>query len=182
MSEALISNEYQQQLADMHMADEYWGTSAGYYADLVTSIINRFSVKTILDYGSGKGTLHQYLSPDHQVAYALYDPAIPGISAIPRPREMVVCLDVLEHIEPDLIDNVLKDIQRCAQKLAFINISLVPARKHLPDGRNAHILLRSSRWWTEKLLEYWDIRSLSADHISLWAVLFPRGANGNHQL
>ena len=41
-----------------------------------------------------------------------YDPAIPEWSAPPAPRRFVACIDVLEHIEPDLLDNVLDDLKR----------------------------------------------------------------------
>ena len=38
-----------------------------------------------------------------------YDPAIPGKDSLPEPADIVVCSDVLEHIEPNYLLNVLVD-------------------------------------------------------------------------
>lgn len=38
-----------------------------------------------------------------------YDPAVPEWSAPAAPCRFVACIDVLEHIEPHLIDNVLDE-------------------------------------------------------------------------
>ena len=36
-------------------------------------------------------------------------------------------------------------------------ISLVPAKKTLPDGRNAHLILQTPDWWRDKLSSYFVI-------------------------
>ena len=80
-----------------------------------------------------------------------YDPGRPDTNQNPLPAEFVICLDVLEHVEPDHIDAVLDDLKRVVLKRGIFNIALKPALRALPDGRNAHILLQPSEWWKDKL-------------------------------
>lgn len=61
------------------------------------------------------------------------------------------CGDVLEHIEPDCIDDVLDDIKRVTQKVAIFVVSTQESKKTLPDGRNAHLLIKPVSWWMERL-------------------------------
>ena len=65
--------------------------------------------------------------------------------------EFLLCTDVLEHIEPDRIDNVLQYIQFPTKKV-YLMIDTVP-RKFLPDGRNAHLILEQPEWWDIKIKE-----------------------------
>ena len=67
------------------------------------------------------------------------------------PAELVICTDVLEHIEPELIDNVLKHIESLTLKTAYLIIDTLPAQKNLPDGRNAHLIIENQDWWTNKI-------------------------------
>jgi len=101
----------------------------------------------ILDYGCGKRTLEEALG----FPIANYDPAIPGLDGTPEPHDLVVCTDVLEHIEPECLDDVLADIRRCTKLSAFVSICLAPSLKVLADGRNAHLILESKEWWLKKL-------------------------------
>jgi 2-polyprenyl-3-methyl-5-hydroxy-6-metoxy-1,4-benzoquinol methylase len=69
------------------------------------------------------------------------------MDAAPEPHDIVACTDVLEHIEPDCLDDVLKDIRRCTKKVAFLLIATRPAIKVLADGRNAHLIQQPYTWW-----------------------------------
>jgi hypothetical protein len=68
---------------------------------------------------------------------------------------------VLEHIEPELLDNVLDDLKRCALKGVFLTINMRPAYKTLADGRNAHLIQKPIEWWLPKLMERWDIMGVT---------------------
>ena len=66
----------------------------------------------MLDYGAGKGRLGEALRkmlPNPPVIHC-YDPAAPEWAGEPAPCEMVVCIDVLEHVEPGYLDPVLDDL------------------------------------------------------------------------
>jgi hypothetical protein len=85
------------------------------------------------------------------VRFAEYDPAIPGKDERPEFADLVVCTDVLEHIEPERIGAVLAHLRGLARKAIWCVISTKPSNKTLPDGRNAHILIRPESWWREAL-------------------------------
>jgi hypothetical protein len=70
---------------------------------------------------------------------------------------MVCCIDVLEHIEPDLLDNVLDDLKRVTKRIGFFTVSTSPAEKTLPDGRNAHLIQAAPEWWLPKFMERFEL-------------------------
>ena len=151
-SEPLISDEYKNQLIKLHSSKK-WGTSAHYQTSKVAAVVTELGVATVLDYGCGQGTLKPKLvqsCPTLDVRE--YDPAIAKKSARPEPAELVACIDVLEHIEPDKIDAVLQDLYELSQKAAFFVIATRPAIAVLPDGRNAHLIVETPDYWTEKIL------------------------------
>jgi hypothetical protein len=57
----------------------------------------------------------------------------------------------MEHVPEHLVDKVLADICRLANKAVFLNISTRPASKHLVDGSNAHATVKPAVWWQTKL-------------------------------
>jgi 2-polyprenyl-3-methyl-5-hydroxy-6-metoxy-1,4-benzoquinol methylase len=168
----LITDSYRRLNAEMHRQKPNYGSSGARHAGLVLDWVKRTGCKSILDYGCGKGTLK--LAIGRTVNVREYDPAIEGKDATPEPADMVVCGDVMEHIEPDCLDAVLADIQRCATKLAMLVISTVPSAKHLPDGRNAHVLVQPPEWWLPRLMSRWDLVSYQGGENGFLAVLKPK--------
>lgn len=106
-----------------------------------------FGSRDILDYGCGQRTLERDLG----WAIRNYDPCIPGLDASPDPADVVVCTDVLEHIELECLDEVLDDLRRVTRKAGFFVIATRPAEKTLPDGRNAHLIQEPISWWMPRL-------------------------------
>lgn len=96
--------------------------------------------------------------PDHKVKVQCYDPGVPEYEEMPEPAEMVVCIDVLEHIEPDLIDDVLDHLESLTEKVLFATVHMLPAGKILPDGRNAHLIQKPPAWWLPKFLERFTLK------------------------
>ena len=142
----LISEEYREQQAYLHDNYEYGTASIG-LAPLVSGLIDKLEVDELLDYGSGRGNLSKHLSCNRRLRIQQYEPSNPKLSDPPEPSEFVACLDVLEHIEPELLDNVLDDLLRVTRKYGFFTIHIFPAAKHLPDGRNAHLIQKPASWW-----------------------------------
>jgi hypothetical protein len=87
---------------------------------------------------------------------------------------MVACIDVLEHIEPDLIDNVLDDLQRLTQEIGFYSISTEPAEKTLPDGRNAHLILQSPHWWLNKIMDRFELQTFQVIEGGCFVIVRPK--------
>jgi len=64
------------------------------------------SLVSHLDYSCGKETLANALP---QFTVHGYDPAIPGLDIHPEPRDLFICTNVLEHVEPEFLDMVIDD-------------------------------------------------------------------------
>jgi 2-polyprenyl-3-methyl-5-hydroxy-6-metoxy-1,4-benzoquinol methylase len=145
----VISEAYQKINRDLHAFDPMFGRSALKW----TEVIRQFEGKTILDYGCGKGTLKRDLGFD----IAEYDPGIPGKDSAPEPADVVVCIDVLEHIEPECLDDVLAHMHSLMGQFGMFVISTREARKLLPDGRNAHLIVQEWEWWKDRLEPYFKV-------------------------
>lgn len=150
----LITPEYVEQNRMLHSERPDYGTSGERYADLIQDLAHRIGAEEILDYGCGKNTLANALP---QFTVHGYDPCIEGLEAAPEPHDLVVCTDVLEHIEPELLDNVLADLVRVTRGTLFLEVATSPAMKTLPDGRNAHLIVKHRNWWLGKLIPLFDI-------------------------
>lgn len=154
----LISPEYRAQQIEMHENPNY-GVASVEYAPQVAAMIRNLGVTELLDYGSGKGRLGQALAEHDLPAFTLhqYDPGVEGLAEPPEPAEMVACIDVLEHIEPECLDAVLDDLRRVTEQCGFFTVHTGPAKKVLPDGRNAHLIQEDLTFWLPKLWCRFDI-------------------------
>lgn len=151
----LISEDYKEQNKVLHENPSY-GISSAKWSEEVRGIAAAYGALSSLDYGCGKGLLKKTLGWN---SMAEYDPSIEGKDAQPDPADLCVCTDVLEHIEPEFIDNVLDDLRRCTKKVGFFTIATRPAKKILPDGRNAHLIQEHYTWWLEKLTKRFTLRN-----------------------
>ena len=70
---------------------------------------------------------------------------------------MLVCLDVLEHIEPELLDSVLDDMKSLMLEIGFFSVHTGPAKKFLSDGRNAHLIQEPPSWWLPKIESRFEV-------------------------
>lgn len=151
----LISENYREQNAQLHADRPDYGAAGGQkWAPTVADIANNLNTRNILDYGAGKGSLARCL-PAFNVKQ--YDPAIPEIAKPPEPCDVVACLDVLEHIEPQCLEAVLADLQRVTKQNLICVVCTVPAQKTLPDGRNAHLIVQDYKWWWDELSHYFEV-------------------------
>src|ERR1700693_285250 len=99
----LISPEYASLNQKLHKDNESYGTSGIQYAQDVMNLCFQHNTQDVLDYGCGKSTLANNLPFKIQQ----YDPCVERYKAKPWPADIVVCTDVLEHIEPDCINDVI---------------------------------------------------------------------------
>jgi hypothetical protein len=157
----LISNTYRELNEALHRDKPGYGTSGAKWALSVFSLIRRHEFKVALDYGCGKGTLKRELArlgAPPSCTILEYDPAIEGKTEKPAAAELVVCGDVLEHIEPEFLNDVLDDIAGIALKMVFLVVATRPAQKFLADGRNAHLIVKDADWWVPHLMARWNMR------------------------
>jgi hypothetical protein len=105
--------------------------------------------------------------------YIFYDPTFPNYGE-PKPADLVCCIDVLEHIRAEFLDAVLLDLKDITSDLGFFSVHTGPAAKHLPDGRNAHLIQRPSSWWLPNLCQHFEIGHLQGSQGGFWVLVEPR--------
>lgn len=150
----LASSAYRSALNAMH-AGRGWGNDGHKHAAAVRAFAEMVKPATILDYGCGGGTLAAAI-PEYRIQ--MYDPGVPGREGTPKPVDMTVCTDVLEHVEPDRVESVLAHISCVTGKAAYVVIATRPANAVLPDGRNAHLVIQDAAWWIERFAAHgWTV-------------------------
>jgi hypothetical protein len=157
----LISDEYRAMQKHLHDSTIY-GVVGREFAPEVARIMAQVGAEELLDYGAGsrlslKRGLDELGVKGYE--YRPYEPAVPEYAGEPAPSSFVCCIDVLEHIEPELLDNVLDDLKRVTRGVGFYTIHSGPANKTLPDGRNAHLIQEGPQWWLPKIMERWELQS-----------------------
>jgi hypothetical protein len=161
----LTSKAYREQLETLH-ASQTWGADGAKHTDAVRALWAQYQPKTTLDYGCGENKLAESLKAEIRISG--YDPGIPERSKMPKPCDMVVCTDVLEHVEPSKLDAVLDHIWRLTGRVGYFVIDLKAANAILPDGRNAHLSLHPAEWWLDKLHQVgWGIPDEMSDHLTI---------------
>lgn len=143
----LISDEYRELNRKLHATNLSYGVGGGKHANTVMKLAEKLGLKSILDYGCGKG----YLAKAIPFPIWEYDPAVEGKTESPKPADLVCCLDVLEHIEPEKLILVLGDLARCVNKMGYFIIHTGASSKSLEDGRNAHLIQQNAEWWLNVL-------------------------------
>jgi hypothetical protein len=169
-----ISNDYLAMQQELHKNPHYGVASLG-YAPIVKGVMQQTGARSLSDYGAGKCNLHKALQQQGLKGYEYfpYDPVFPEYGP-PKPADLVCCIDVLEHIEPDYLDAVLGDLKAITRKLGFFSVHTGPATKVLSDGRNAHIIQQPSSWWLPKLCEGFEIVHLERSAGGFWVITEPR--------
>jgi len=169
---ATITDEYRQMQTQLHQDPEY-GMASVHYAPMVAQVIKTVGAREVLDYGAGKGrlgmALKQHIKQDLKIHH--YDPAIAEWSAPPAPCNFVACIDVLEHIEPDLLEDVLDDLERVTARVGIFSVHTGPAKRILPNGRNAHLIQQPAAWWLPKFFERFEIMSFDRMPAGFWIVV-----------
>lgn len=173
-----ISQEYKAIQEQMHDTHERYGVSGSEHASRVfmagAQIVKKFGKCDILDYGCGKETLKSAMEESFPAIPGMrvvgYDPGREGFDAEPRQAQVVVCTDVMEHVEPECVDAVLRHLCELTEHVAIIDVALTPAIKHLPDGRNAHICLKSRDWWLSFIKKYFVLIEQASNERTLLVV------------
>lgn len=147
-----ISPTYRDLNTELHQRHGGYGSKGRTWAPRLAEYCSTWNIATLLDYGCGKGSLRPVLLelvPGLDVRE--YDPAVPGKDAAPEPADMVVCCDVLEHVEPEYIDAVIQDVLRLSTKVAMLAIACRPGKRVLADGRPDHLTVEPPKWWAKRL-------------------------------
>ena len=164
------SEKYHELLSEykkMHSAAKgmFNGKSLLKFVDIIGSYLEKNDCISLLDYGAGKGILYgddfKELSDEidkplgelwNLDSFRLYDPAYDQHNTLPDSWEKgnfdaVICTDVLEHVPETDLKWVVDEILSYAGKMAFFNISCIPALKKFADGTNVHISVFEPQSW-----------------------------------
>jgi len=148
--------------ARLHGTSETFGDGGARWAEMIKEQIDVTNepVKTILDYGCGKGALASCGSM-RGYEFTEYEPSRKDRCRVPMSPEdvcdVVVCSEVLEHIEPERISYVVAHIAVLTKRFAFLTIALRLSNKKLDDGRNAHLIIKPREWWREQLESHFNV-------------------------
>lgn len=126
------------------------------YAECIARLVRHYGARTLLDYGCGKPGHYAPPIELHKrwggIMPTLYEPAVSGLHELPAGRfDGVICCDVAEHVAPELVQDFLRRVIGYGTKFVFFTICPRPAKKKLPDGRNAHLTVRPPEWWKLEL-------------------------------
>lgn len=126
-----------------------------------------------LDYGCGKGLQYtKPLNPSSDQApifledalgfkVAKYDPAVVGfddLAVLMEAFDLVWCTDVLECVPAQDIPRIVDLLGTLAKKALLVTVASYPAKKHLPNGENAHVTVKPAEWWHEQFAPLRDAR------------------------
>lgn len=142
-------------------ADPFDGRRLARHGDRVGALIAATGAKTVLDYGSGKGSGYAGAPGEHDaspwrvhrgwegVLVRLYDPGHAPIARLGAGERFdgVISTDVVEHLSPWDVPWVLDRIFGMAERFVFVVSACYPADAVLPDGRNAHATQQPPHWW-----------------------------------
>lgn len=144
---SLVTPAYAAEQQRIHEEQAAYGSRGFNWAYLSAGIAQLEGCRSILDYGCGKGTIGKaFREAGFDLVYD-YDPAIPQKNRPADPADLVVCVDVMEHIEPDCLEAVLVDLVRVTRKILFVAISTIPSKRTMADGRNTHLIVEADDWW-----------------------------------
>lgn len=151
----LISDEYRRLNTELHTRHGGYGSKGRSWAPRVIYYVRKWgNIQTILDYGCGKGSLKTALADVLPVEIREYDPAVPGKDAPPANADLVICTDVLEHVEPECIDDVLADLVRLANKTVLVAVACRAGKRVLEDGRPDHLTVEPPKWWAKRMAKF----------------------------
>jgi len=152
MDKQIISNYMKKQNNIFHKEREDWGKKGKKWSKGIKYIVKKYNYESVVDYGAGKCMLGKNLSDFVEVQS--YEPAFESTDIKPTPSDFVVCTHVLEHVEPEFLENVLDNLKYLAKKGLLISVDSGPSGKLLPDGRDSNLIQEDISWWFNKLKEY----------------------------
>ena len=115
--------------------------------------------KRLLDFGCGGGGTIRWLQGMYPEMTVLgWDIGTEQYSERPGDRDFdaIYSIDCLEHIEREHLPHTMENLRQMShQDTVWCHIiDMTPAKKRLPDGRNAHVTLMTATEW-QSAFESW---------------------------
>jgi cyclopropane fatty-acyl-phospholipid synthase-like methyltransferase len=170
-----LSNEYKEQLKTLHLKNKMGKNSKRKIPKLfnMPEFLEKYKPNSIIDYGCGSGGVVNFLLEKYNIVEG-YDPCVEKLSTWPTKKyDVLVSMDVLEHIEPEFLDDNLKLIETLFNKAAYLDIHTGASPAFLPDGRNAHLIQEQPNFWREKISKNMNVKIVN----EFWRAPVKKGAN-----
>jgi len=141
-----------------HKKDLFRSKSLLKWVPLILKTFYTNNCKSIMDYGCGNGNSWHVLreiffqGSEQSNSLYLYDPYHEKRNKYSITEcDLVICIDVMEHVPESDVNEVLSNILCHANKAVFFVISNKPATKTFPSGENIHVTLKNKSWWQAKI-------------------------------
>ena len=148
-----LLREYQ----SIHAARPDYGPGSGdKVCHAIASACAHLPARFVVDYGCGNSTMILRIWPRAAMHWR-YDPAVPQYNTvIPETQKFSwgLCSDMLEHVPENELDDLLRHLWHLSANWVFI-VCTRPAGQLLSDGSNAHVTVKPSSWWLDKLRLFW---------------------------
>ena len=152
LAKQTISKEYSTLMSQMHSDKATFGGDIKAFR-VIDRLIIKYKIKSIIDYGCGKGDLMFNIREKYpKIEVFGFDPGNPDFAILPTKQyQMIITSDVMEHIEPRFLNNVLEHINSLFTDIGYFYIATSPSKKDLSNGRNAHLIVAGPDYWREKI-------------------------------
>jgi len=146
--------------------EEYWAEKERLEAKhfvICSEIFKSFMPKTLLDYGCGMGQFvkvfndmgvdaYGYEPSSYAVGQKLHTNKISSNKPV-MPYDMIICMDVAEHIPLEDVDSFLKKIKASSITSCIVIFSICFKGDTNFVHDQTHITERTREWWEYKLMK-----------------------------
>jgi len=160
----LISKTYLKEIEYQHNTSE-WGMAGFNHVPYIIDLANSINAKNILDYGSGCGKTANELRKNNFTVLE-YEPGIESkrknlklINNLNFKTDLIICTDVLEHIERKKLINVLNHLKSINCMYYYVTVGTGPSYRFLSNGANAHLIQEDEHWWYNTLSKIFKIHT-----------------------
>ena len=128
---------------------------------------------TVIDFGCGDGkAIHLFRKAGYRAI------GVDHVSLMPDtvqsclwslPADLPVadfgyCADVMEHIPPERVDDVLVNIARHVSRMAYFRIATTPDVMGKLIGETLHLTVQPAHWWLARVSVAFGSAAIRADH------------------
>lgn len=154
--------------------DGYAKTSPAFhrYFDVVLRETEKFN--SVIEFGCGAGYALDWIKRERKVDVLGVDIAsnclrvdVPFLKAniwepMPCSAEVGYCVDVLEHIPTEKVEQTIQCIMECVPRCLFIACMLPDNGKHT-GGEPLHLTVKNQAWWKNKAMRNGKLESFRSD-------------------